>query len=74
MAGLAHSHATSFVEQFFSGLVAGESNTTGNGNTYIGYEGGFYNTTGNNDLYLGNLGCPYPCTESSTIRIGGDTL
>ncbi len=56
----------------FSGLVAGYFNTTGNGNIYIGYEAAFHNTTGNNNLYLGNLGCPYPCTESGTIRIGGD--
>src|SRR5271166_2551572 len=28
--------------------------------------------SGNNNIDIGSKGCPLPCTESSTIRIGGD--
>ncbi len=43
-------------------------------NTFVGFDAGGNNTTGNNNIYIGNLGCNYPCTESSTIRIGGDVI
>jgi trimeric autotransporter adhesin len=56
----------------FSGFGAGENNTSGSGNTYIGAYAGNNHKSGNNNLYLGNSGCDFPCTESSTIRIGGD--
>ncbi len=72
----------------FYGNAAGSSNTSGHDNTFYGFQAGYFNTgtgntfygtnaggnntTGNNDIYIGNLACPYPCSESSTIRIGGD--
>jgi trimeric autotransporter adhesin len=72
----------------FIGRLAGASNTSGTGNTYIGANVGFTaagsnntfigsnagetNTTGNNNIYVGPLGCDDPCTEDSTIHIGGD--
>ncbi len=45
-------------------------NNNSNYNTFLGYQAGYNNTTGSSDIYLGNVGCPSPCTENNTIRIG----
>ena len=70
----------------FAGRDAGDANTnglnnvfigaaagqynTGQYNLYQGWQAGYNNTTGSSNLYLLNQGCPSPCTESNTIRIG----
>jgi Chaperone of endosialidase len=57
----------------FTGYSSGINNTTGSYNIYLGSDlAGYNNTIGNNNIYVGNPGCAYPCTENSTIRIGGD--
>jgi trimeric autotransporter adhesin len=57
----------------FSGYFAG-TNITGN-NKFYGNLAGYNNYAGNNNVYIASLGCQHHpfCTESSTIRIGGDT-
>ncbi len=54
----------------FSGADAGYNNTTGGGNTFYGNRAGYNNTTGDNNVYISNEGTG---SESSTIRIGGNT-
>ena len=70
----------------YAGRDAGDANTnglnnvfigaaagqynTGQYNLYQGWQAGYNNTTGSSNLYLLNQGCPSPCTESNTIRIG----
>ncbi len=69
--GAGYSNTTGGQNSYY-GVGAGALNVTGNDNTVLGYYAGANSTAGNNDIYLGNLGCASPCTESSTIRIGGD--
>lgn len=64
---------TTGVANTFTGFAAGESNTIGQFNIFYGANAGKNSYTGSNDIYIGNQGCPYPCSENSTIRIGGDT-
>ena len=87
--GAAGYHNTTGSNNTYFGVDAGNTNTTGSKNTFYGYQAGLNNTgeyntfsgfdaglnntTGNNDIYIGNLGCTSPCSESNTIRIGGDT-
>ncbi len=54
----------------FSGADAAYNNTTGGGNTFYGNRAGYNNTTGDNNVYISNEGTG---SESSTIRIGGNT-
>ncbi len=69
----AGSAATTGSGNAFFGAGAGEGLTTGSNNIFIGYDAGVWNTTSSNDIYIGTKGCMYPaCTESNTIRIGGD--
>jgi hypothetical protein len=57
-----------------AGLYSGLNNADSY-NTHYGFNAGSTATTGSNNIYLGSVGmaCPIgPCTENSTIRIGGD--
>jgi hypothetical protein len=54
------------------GYGAGSNLASGSLNTFYGYGAGGNNSSGNNDIYIASPGCSSPCSESSTIRIGGD--
>ena len=54
------------------GYTSGVQSGTGSWNNFFGANSGAGNQTGNNNIYIGNSGCGYPCSEDSTIRIGGN--